>query len=72
MTENKGRIYVSLESFVVEYEGAPTVVTKDRTRVREGHPLMAGREHLFKEVDAHYDVEDATADPGRKRGAVYH
>jgi hypothetical protein len=68
MPKNERRIYVARESFVTDYNGAPTVVHADITRVREGHPLMSGREHMFKEIDAHYEVEEAINEPGRARG----
>lgn len=63
------RIFMAAESFTTTLDGVPTVVIADVTRVREGHPLLAGREHMFRELDVHYDVEDASDAPGSKRGA---
>jgi hypothetical protein len=66
---NKGLIYVATESFMVELDGNPVAVRKDITRVREGHPLLEGRENLFKPITAHFEVEAATNAPGERRGA---
>lgn len=38
------------------------------TRVRASHPMVERAPHLFKELDVHYDVEQATAAPGERRG----
>lgn len=64
-----GKLYVATETFSVD--GYRTI-TKDVTRVREGHPLLDQFPHLFREADAHYEweVEQATAAPGEKRGRV--
>jgi len=64
----RGEILVAIESAIFRYEGADVMITKDLTRVRAGHPITKGREHLFKPVDAHYDIEQATAAPGERRG----
>lgn len=37
-------------------------------RVREGHPVLVGREDFFKPLEIQYEVEQATAAPGEKRG----
>jgi hypothetical protein len=61
------RIYVPISSFVADIDGIPTTF-RETTRVREGHPVLKGREHLFREIDAHYEVEAASAAPGEVRG----
>jgi len=63
----KGKLYVATETFSVD--GYQTI-TKDVTRVREGHPFLSQFPQLFKEASAHYewDVEQATAGPGERRG----
>jgi len=67
--EQGRRIYVARETFVCELDGSDVVVTAGVTRVREGHPLLAGREMYFDELDVQYDVdvEQATAAPGERR-----
>jgi hypothetical protein len=68
---NKGDVYVARESGSAEVDGKVLTFTKGMTRVRAGHPLLKGREHLFDPIDTtvHYDVEQATAAPGEKRGS---
>lgn len=60
----EGKIYVASESFVVD--GYPPIV-KGQTRVRAGHPLLAGRQMFFTPLEVHYEFETATAAPGEKR-----
>jgi hypothetical protein len=62
-------VLVADESFAVRFEGADHHFAKDITRVRAGHPILKGVEHLFRPVDAHYDYEAATSAPNEKRGA---
>lgn len=61
------RIYVPIDSFVAEVDGVDVTFTTT-TRVREGHPVLDGREHLFREIGADYEVEAATQAPGEVRG----
>jgi len=69
MATKKDTIYIARETFTtVLADGTEHVVTRGVTRVRHGHELLKGREQMFEELDVHYDVEDASADPGRKRG----
>ena len=69
----KAEIYVAKESGQAEVDGVPYTFIKNVTRVRAGHPLLKikGIEVLFAPVDerVQYDVEQATAAPGEKRGA---
>jgi len=61
-------IFEVVEGFATEIDGAPTVIPLG-TRVRAGHPIMAGRESFFAPLEIHYEYETATAEPGEKRGA---
>lgn len=63
-------LFQAKSEFAVELNGVPTVVHKGEL-VREGHALLRGRESLFEPYDAkvRFDVEQATAAPGKKRGA---
>lgn len=71
MARNSGRVYVARESGSAEVDGESLAFVKGVTRVREGHPLLKGREGLFELADerVHYEVEAASAAPGEKRGA---
>ncbi len=64
-------IYVATETFSADIGGSPQMIYKGITRVRAGHPLLKGREALFAPVEnsVDYEVEQATAAPGEKRGA---
>ncbi len=61
-------VLIARDSFVLEYEGAPVSIVGGVTRVRSGHPMLKGVEHLFEPMTVHYDIEQATAAPGEKRG----
>lgn len=62
--------WVATTSFVCTIDGRSYNVTKDVTRVAEGHPIMAGREHLFRRADEGltFGIEEATDTPGERRG----
>lgn len=66
----KGDIYVATETFATEVEGVSQVIHAGLTRVREGHSLLKAFPDYFAPVDTSvdYDVEQATAEPGVKRG----
>lgn len=64
------QLYVAVQTFMCEYNGNRHRIVQDKTIVREGHPLMVGREHLFRPIVVHYDtpkkqrpVETATDRP---------
>jgi len=64
-----GEIFIAIDSFVgVLPSGNDFIATKNTTRVREGHEALKLWPDLFKPIDVHYEVEDATAAPGSKRG----
>lgn len=62
-----GKIYVATETYTTDLDGVPVSVTKDTTRVREGHDLIKRNPQYFKELNVHFDVEQATAAPAEKR-----
>lgn len=62
-------IFVANETFTTRFEGSDVVIRKGKTRIREGHPLLRGREHLFTALSVDYDIEQATKAPGEKRSA---
>lgn len=67
--KNEGRIFVARSSFSATIDGTDYTVHKDLTRVREGHPLLDGdRAQFFEVMVVDYDIEQATAAPGERRG----
>jgi hypothetical protein len=60
-------IYVAKDSFLTIVDGVEVMISKGKTRVREGHPLLNGRSELFEPLTVDYDIEQATAAPGEKR-----
>jgi hypothetical protein len=69
MPAKKPEYYRAKEAFVTMYNGDQTSVQAGEL-VRAGHPIMKRREDLFEPVSSfgRFDVEQATAAPGEKRG----
>lgn len=68
-------ILVAKSTFVARVEGRTVQVRKGVTRVRAGHPVTHGREHLFETIQPHPafelpQVEQATKAPGESRTTV--
>jgi hypothetical protein len=65
-----GAVYVAIDSGSCEIKGENFSFTKGTTLVREGHALLKAVPDAFELVSdhVHYDVEQATAAPGEKRG----
>lgn len=66
----KSDVFVAKETFACEIDGVPTMVHGGQTRVREGHPLLDSYRDYFESADTgiQFEVEQATAAPGEKRG----
>lgn len=65
----RGEILVARTSFIGTLEdGREISVQKGVTRVREGHPIALRWPELFTPIEVQYEIEDASAEPGRKRG----
>ena len=61
-------VYVATQSAALPGpDGADISINEGRTLVREGHWLLDKYPHLFAPVECHWEVEEATAKPGRKR-----
>lgn len=65
-----GRVYIATTSGTADVDGENYPFTKNVTRVSEGHPLLKQCPDFFElaENHIHYEVEQATAAPGEKRG----
>jgi hypothetical protein len=48
------KIYQAREPFLADVGGVQMVI-QSRTTVREGHPLLDGREHLFEPFTVDYE-----------------
>ena len=63
------RVFTAKETFHTEVDGVPVTVKKG-ARYREGHPMLKdGRDVNFETEDETAEIEEATAEPGKKRGA---
>lgn len=62
-------LYMAKESFAATIDGDYVSVSKGDL-VRAGHPILKGRESLFVPAEGYvrFDVEQATAAPGERRG----
>lgn len=64
----EGKIYVaSTDGLCMLADGSTVMLKSGVTRVREGHPLLKGREGMFRELDVHYDLEDTRSAPEEKK-----
>lgn len=52
-----GRILVAATSATFTFEGRKVFLAQGRTMVREGHPILEGREGLFKPLVIDFEVE---------------
>jgi hypothetical protein len=68
---NTGNVWVAKETFACEIDGEQIIVQAGQTRAREGHPLLDTYREMFEPADTGvaFEVEQATAAPGEKRGA---
>ena len=66
----KVELYQATESAVTVFDGEQVSVVKGDL-VRAGHPILKGRDWLFKPAEGYvrFDIEQATAAPGESRGA---
>lgn len=58
-----GKIYVARVDGIIDYNGGQVPIKAGVTRVREGHPILEGRESVFEEITVQYDLEDARSAP---------
>ena len=65
-----GEILIAVDTGVIEIDGTSFFVYRNKTRVRADHPIAKSNPGLFKPIDAHYEVEQTTANSGEQRGAA--
>ena len=74
MAKAKADTYRAKESFVTMFEGEQVAVAKGDL-FDGSHRILRGRDELFEPVErkdfVRFDVEEATAAPGRKRGDTH-
>lgn len=65
------QVFVATESGSAEVDGEVITFVKGVTRLRKGHAILSQLPNFFEAADEHlaYDLEDASAAPGEKRGA---
>lgn len=67
MARTTGRgIFRAVQSFSTDLDGVPVNVVARETLVREGHPLLAGREHFFELVQPDPRFEVAEPSPSSR------
>lgn len=58
-----GKIYIAIRNSNLQYDGRRVVVKRDRTTVREGHPLLVKYPSLFKVLEVDYEVAEKPPEP---------
>lgn len=58
-----GDIFVAKTSAAMLVDGQVHHIAEGRTLARAGHPIMAGREHMWEPLRVHYDLPADEAAP---------
>jgi hypothetical protein len=53
-----GEILIATETVLTQFEGENVYIYAGQTTVREGHPILKGREAMFVPVQVHYDLPE--------------
>lgn len=53
----EGSIMIATTSALIPFAGREVCIAGGRTTVREGHPILKGREHMFRVLVPDYEVE---------------
>jgi hypothetical protein len=69
---SEGKILVAVTSAVVQMEEKLAWIIRGRTTVREGHPILQGRDHMFRPLVVDFDTpgdapEQQETDPAGKQ-----
>lgn len=65
-----GAVLVALDSAFFTHEGQPVTVTRGVTTVREGHPILKGRENLFGPLKVDYELPETKTAPAKAAAAA--
>jgi hypothetical protein len=57
----EGKILVATTSATFDHEGRRIWLRQGRTTAREGHPILKGRENLFKPLEVDFEVTEKPA-----------
>lgn len=55
--EGSKAIMIATTSALIPFAGREVCIAGGRTTVREGHPILKGREHMFRVLVPDYEVE---------------
>jgi hypothetical protein len=67
MTE--GEVFEAVQAAAITLNGKEVLVRLG-DRVRAGHPILSvAPGGMFRPLTIQFDIEDATAEPGKKRGS---
>lgn len=58
-----GAILIAAESAMFDFEGRRVFITAGKTTAREGHPVLKGREKLFRPLEVDFDLPDGGSKP---------
>lgn len=65
-----GQVYIATATKVVRRDGQRVRITADVSRADGDHWLVTEYPDLWKPIDVHFGVHEATAVPGEPRGHV--
>lgn len=53
-----GQVFVAATTARFQFDGQPVVIAEGRTTAREGHPIMRGRESLWRPLQVTFEVDE--------------
>lgn len=62
------QVYIATQSRVFHRDGSRVIVKAGRSRAHGGSWIVRDHPDLWKPIDVHFGVVEATAVPGEKRG----
>jgi hypothetical protein len=61
----EGAILVAAESAMFDHDGQRVFITAGKTTAREGHPILKGREKLFRPFTVDFELPSKDSSPAR-------